>query len=157
MNNKKEKDLFVKEEIKKEKNAAIHFVDRHVGSRLRQLRRACGMSQDELAQAVGLTFQQVQKYEKGANRISSSKLYEFAKRLEVKVENFFQGLDENFIYAGKEYNNCSLGDAKADTKHFTKDNINSEADILIQKFKEIKDGKNRAMILDLAEQLRKIV
>jgi transcriptional regulator with XRE-family HTH domain len=65
--------------------ALSHPVDTHVGSRLRQRRALLGMSQTDLGRAVGLTFQQVQKYERGFNRVSSSRLFEFAKVLDVPV------------------------------------------------------------------------
>lgn len=64
-------------------------VDIHVGSRVRLRRTLLGMSQDTLAQAVGLTFQQIQKYEHGANRIGSSRLLQMAQVLEVPVGYFF--------------------------------------------------------------------
>ena len=67
----------------------FHPVDVHVGTRLRQRRALLGMSQTALGNAVGLTFQQVQKYERGSNRISSSRLFEFAKVLDVPVSHFF--------------------------------------------------------------------
>ncbi len=66
--------------------------DIHVGARVRSLRRQQSLSQTDLAGELGLTFQQVQKYEKGTNRISSSKLYEIANRLGVPVGYFFEGL-----------------------------------------------------------------
>lgn len=69
-------------------------VDVHVGRRLRALRKERGYSQQTLASAVGLTFQQAQKYERGANRISASKLYAFAALLKVSVNTFFVGLPE---------------------------------------------------------------
>ena len=67
-------------------------VDLHVGARLRMRRKLIGASQESLADALGLTFQQVLKYERGANRVSASKLYEAAKFLGVTVEFFFDGL-----------------------------------------------------------------
>ncbi len=70
----------------------FHPVDLHVGTRLRQRRALFGMSQTALGNAVGLTFQQVQKYERGSNRISSSRLFEFAKVLDVPVSHFFDEL-----------------------------------------------------------------
>jgi transcriptional regulator with XRE-family HTH domain len=70
-----------------------HPVDVHVGARLRLFRIERGMSQTEMAQGVGLTFQQVQKYEKGTNRVSASKLFEFARLLKVPVHAFFAGLE----------------------------------------------------------------
>jgi transcriptional regulator with XRE-family HTH domain len=69
---------------------ARHPVDVHVAARLRQRRILLGMSQSALGNAVGITFQQVQKYEGGGNRISSSRLFEFAKILNVPVSHFFK-------------------------------------------------------------------
>lgn len=67
-------------------------VDAHVGQRIRARRVVMGYSQDKLAQALGLTFQQVQKYEKGVNRVGASRLFDLARVLEVPVAFFFQGL-----------------------------------------------------------------
>ena len=64
-------------------------VDSHVGSRLRLRRTLLGMSQEKLGNSVGLTFQQIQKYERGANRVGSSRLYQFCKVLDVPVSFFF--------------------------------------------------------------------
>ncbi len=65
-------------------------VDVHVGARLRMRRTLLGMSQSSLGDAIGLTFQQVQKYERGANRIGSSRLYDLARVLDVPVTFFFE-------------------------------------------------------------------
>lgn len=67
-------------------------VDLHVGAAIRTRRRLVGVSQEALAAALGLTFQQVQKYERGSNRVSASKLYEIARRLGVGIGHFFEGL-----------------------------------------------------------------
>lgn len=67
-------------------------VDVHVGLRIRRRRRELGMGQEALAGKLGLTFQQVQKYERGANRVSASKLYETARALAVPAAWFFEGL-----------------------------------------------------------------
>lgn len=71
---------------------APHYVDSHVGTRLRQGREHRGISQEKLGNVAGITFQQVQKYERGINRISASKLYEFAEALGVNVAFFFEGM-----------------------------------------------------------------
>ncbi len=68
-------------------------VDRHVGLRIRMRRRELGMSQERLAEAIGLTFQQVQKYERASNRVSASKLWEIAKVLRTNVAYFYDGLE----------------------------------------------------------------
>ncbi|KQV62217.1 Cro/Cl family transcriptional regulator [Caulobacter sp. Root343] len=67
-------------------------VDLHVGARIRMRRKILGVSQERLAEDLGLTFQQIQKYERGANRVSASKLYEIAKSLQSSVGYFFEGL-----------------------------------------------------------------
>jgi transcriptional regulator with XRE-family HTH domain len=67
-------------------------VDLHVGARIRLRRRMQGVSQEKLADALGLTFQQVQKYERGANRVSASKLYEISATLKSPISFFFEGL-----------------------------------------------------------------
>ncbi|WP_323989178.1 MULTISPECIES: helix-turn-helix domain-containing protein [Nguyenibacter] len=68
-------------------------VDIHVGSRIRLRRTLLGMSQERLGDALGLTFQQVQKYERGTNRVSASRLYELTHVLDVPVSFFFDGLE----------------------------------------------------------------
>ena len=74
-----------------------HPVDVHVGARVRQRRTLLGMSQEKLGAAVGLTFQQIQKYERGANRVGASRLYEFSKVLDVPVSYFFEEMPANVL------------------------------------------------------------
>ena len=69
----------------------VHPIDKHVGSRARMRRMMLGMSQEKLGDALGLTFQQVQKYEKGMNRISASRLQHMSQILQVPVPFFFEG------------------------------------------------------------------
>ena len=71
-----------------------HPVDVHVGKRVRHRRWLIGMTQQQLAEQVGIKFQQIQKYETGANRISASRLWDIAEALDVPVSFFFEGLDE---------------------------------------------------------------
>ena len=71
-----------------------HPVDRYVGRRVADRRISMGFNQSDLGRALGLTFQQVQKYEKGSNRISSSKLWDISQFLDVDVAYFFEGLSE---------------------------------------------------------------
>jgi transcriptional regulator with XRE-family HTH domain len=69
-----------------------HLVDIHVGARIRMRRKSMGLSQTQLADSVGITFQQLQKYERGANRVSASKLYGMAVTLQTSVAWFFEGM-----------------------------------------------------------------
>jgi len=77
-----------------------HPVDVHVGSRVRLRRTLLGMSQQRLGEAVGLTFRQIQKYERGANRIGSSRLFEFSQVLDVPVDYFFEDMPSDIAAAG---------------------------------------------------------
>ncbi|QBF32903.1 helix-turn-helix domain-containing protein [Thalassococcus sp. S3] len=71
-----------------------HPVDVHVGKRVRHRRWLIGMTQQQLAEHVGIKFQQIQKYETGANRISASRLWDIADALDVQVSFFFEGLED---------------------------------------------------------------
>ncbi|NUH65981.1 helix-turn-helix transcriptional regulator [Sulfitobacter sp. S0837] len=73
----------------------VHVVDVHVGKRIRQRRWLTGMTQQKLAEMVGIKFQQIQKYETGANRVSASRLWDIADALGVPVSFFFEGLKED--------------------------------------------------------------
>ena len=70
-----------------------HPVDVHVGKRIRQRRWLIGMTQQQLAEQVGIKFQQIQKYETGANRVSASRLWDIARTLDVPVAFFFEGIE----------------------------------------------------------------
>lgn len=72
-------------------------VDVHVGSRIRERRLTLGMSQTALGNALGLTFQQVQKYERGTNRVSASTLWKAATTLKVPASYFFEGMEDGAI------------------------------------------------------------
>lgn len=73
----------------------IHRVDRHVGGRIRARRRELGISQESLAARIGTSFQQIQKYERAANRVSASKLYEISQTLSCSPGWFFEELTES--------------------------------------------------------------
>ncbi|MBY0406493.1 MAG: helix-turn-helix domain-containing protein, partial [Rickettsiales bacterium] len=69
-------------------------IDAHVGKRLRLRRTMMGLSQEALAKAVGITFQQVQKYEKGVNAMNANRLYEFSQFMHIPISYFFEGLNQ---------------------------------------------------------------
>jgi transcriptional regulator with XRE-family HTH domain len=79
---------------KAELDRAPNPIDVHVGLQVRLRRKELKISQEKLAETLGLTFQQVQKYERGTNRISASKLYEIARSLRVSIAWFFEGLSD---------------------------------------------------------------
>lgn len=80
--------------MKKRSTKQHQMIDREVGKRLRVIRNARGFSQECLAEKLGLTFQQVQKYESGKNRISASRIWDICKVVEKPINYFFDGLDD---------------------------------------------------------------
>lgn len=79
-----------------------HNVDVHVGKRIRHRRWMIGMTQQQLAEKVGIKFQQIQKYETGMNRVSASRLWDIAQAVDVPVSFFFEGLDESQLQSAVE-------------------------------------------------------
>ena len=82
-------------EVKRKTKGTADVIDKHVGIRIRNRRTLMGLSQEKLADSVGVTFQQVQKYERGTNRVSASRLFSFSKILGVSIDYFYDGLDQN--------------------------------------------------------------
>lgn len=80
---------------------AFDAVDVHVGSRIQLRRTLLGMSQTELGEASGVTFQQIQKYERGANRVSASRLWRLAIALDVPLQYFFDEMPQDLVGAGR--------------------------------------------------------
>jgi transcriptional regulator with XRE-family HTH domain len=123
-------------------------IDRHVGSRVRMRRVLVGMSQEKLGDSLGLTFQQVQKYEKGTNRIGASRLQQIAKILQVPVSFFFEGAP---VDAG-----LVDGPGFEDTggTAYMSDFLSTvEGMQLAKAFMRIKDVKVRRRIVDLIESM----
>jgi transcriptional regulator with XRE-family HTH domain len=120
--------------------------DKHVGSRVRMRRRALGKSQTWLADAVDLTFQQIQKYENGTNRMGSSRLQQFANLLNVPISYFFEGAPVASL-RGKA---SAEGPSTAYLSKF----ISSEDGLtLIKAFMQIKDKKLKRGIARLVKQI----
>ena len=122
-----------------------HPVDIHVGARVRLRRIELGMSQEKLAAELGLTFQQVQKYERAANRISASRLYHIGKVLDVKVPFFYEGYSD----AGS-----LSGFAEPPAEAFQSDLLQRRDTIeLVNAFYAIDNPTLRRQLLDLAKGL----
>ncbi|GAA6208000.1 helix-turn-helix transcriptional regulator [Cognatishimia sp. WU-CL00825] len=90
-----------------------HPVDVHVGKRIRHRRWLVGMTQQQLAEQVGIKFQQIQKYETGANRVSASRLWDIAEALEVPVSFFFEGIGESNTESTSSFPADLMGDKEA--------------------------------------------
>lgn len=122
-------------------------VDIHVGNRIRMRRMLIGMSQEKLGDALGLTFQQVQKYEKGANRVSASRLHHMSKTLGVPIQFFFDDMPLS------TENNVD-GLEESETAGNLMDFLNSaEGFQLGRSFSQIEDPVVRRRILDLVKSL----
>jgi transcriptional regulator with XRE-family HTH domain len=121
-------------------------IDKHVGSRVRMRRMMLGMSQEKLGDALGLTFQQVQKYEKGTNRIGASRLQQISQILQVPVAFFFEGAPN--LHPQPE------GMAEAPSPAYVSDFLaTSEGLALTKAFTRIKQPRLRRRIVDLVEEI----
>ena len=94
-------------------DGAPNPIDIHVGNRVRMCRTLMGMSQERLGQALGLTFQQVQKYERGMNRIGASRLWDISQVLNTPVSFFYEGISEDAENLSPRHINESLSPAKS--------------------------------------------
>jgi transcriptional regulator with XRE-family HTH domain len=124
-------------------------IDKHVGSRVRMRRMMLSMSQEKLGDALGLTFQQVQKYEKGTNRIGASRLQQISQILQVPVAFFFEGAPN----VGGDGSRVS-GMGEAPSPAYVSDFLaTSDGLSLTKAFMRIKSNKLRRRIVDLVEQI----
>ena len=120
--------------------------DKHVGSRVRMRRMMLGMSQTELGKNIGLTFQQVQKYEKGTNRIGAGRLQQIAHILRVPVSFFFEGSTREAGAAGE----IELAPLPSYVTDFL---ATSDGLALTKAFMQIKDVKLRSRIVNLVQEI----
>jgi len=116
-----------------------HPVDVHVGKRVRHRRWMVGMTQQQLGEAVGIKFQQIQKYETGMNRVSASRLWDIAHAMDVSISFFFEGLEGESAAAASDN---ALGDLLAD----------KEALELVRSYYAIPENQRRRLF-DLARVL----
>jgi transcriptional regulator with XRE-family HTH domain len=122
-------------------------IDVHVGSRVRLRRTLLGMSQEKLGTAIGLTFQQVQKYERGANRIGASRLFDLARVLDVPVSFFFEEMGGGQERHGAEA--VELRNETSDPDPMAK----RETLELVRAYYRIPDAQLRRRLFDLAKAL----
>ncbi len=127
-------------------------VDIHVGSRLRLRRMMLGMTQNTLAKALDLSFQQIQKYERGTNRMGSSRLYQLSRILDVPIAYFFDGAPKGGTARARR---SGSGDSQAQSK-----SINPQAKretlLLVRAYTRIADPAVRKRLLEMARAMSKI-
>lgn len=133
------------EQMTKTSSRGPNPIDIHVGSRIRLRRQLMKMSQEKLGDELGVTFQQVQKYERGANRVGASRLYRLSRVLEVPVQFFFEGLSDQAPVKAMADN---------DQTPVVYDFIQSSDGVsLAESFSRIKDAKVRRRVLELVRTL----
>ncbi len=127
----------------------FHPIDAHVGKRLRVRRKLLSMSQTKLGDAVGLTFQQIQKYERGANRIGASRLFEFSEILSVPISYFFEDMPDDVKASTRidEPRSQAIETAILDPM------LEPDSVALIQAYSQIENASVRKMLFNLAKAL----
>lgn len=131
----------------KKKKGGPSPIDVHVGSRVRLRRMILGMSQEALGKALGLTFQQVQKYEKGVNRVGASRLFELSKLLDVPIQFFYDDYDAKFGGPSFALAEPDIGD------EFMKFINSPEGVQLCRHFSAIDDPEVKKRVLDLVKSI----
>jgi transcriptional regulator with XRE-family HTH domain len=123
-------------------------VDAYIAQKLRQFRISAGMTQDRLGELTGLSFQQIQKYEKAKNRVSASKLFEFSQILNQPVSAFFNG-----IKADRDYYNYDFKSEKMQIKDLKK--FDKEVLPLVKAFGRIENNQSKKHLIALANSISK--
>ncbi len=128
-----------------------HPVDIHVGRRLRLKRTFLGRSQESVGKQIGVTFQQIQKYERGINRMGASRLYDFAKTLGVQVSYFFEGFDD---YTLDDANAAMMAAAEPNAPAFEHQDINNRETLEVMRaYYRVKNPAVRKRIVELIKAM----
>lgn len=140
----------IPQNTKTKSSSSINAVDAYVGSRIRLCRGITGYSQEKLAEEMGITFQQVQKYERGLNRVSAGRLWKLSKILGVSVNFFFDGMD---ALPQPSLTGAPMGFYEEST--IIEDNVLERKDVLelVRYYLQISDPKVAKNILDLVKSL----
>lgn len=126
----------------------LNRIDKRIGRRIKQVRKSCGLSQIELADRVGISFQQIQKYEKGATKISVFRLHQISEALGIPITDFFKEGESFFKVSGPKVEYAS---AETPLEHSL---LNKEEVILLKLFRKIRNVKLRDGIL---RQIRGVI
>jgi transcriptional regulator with XRE-family HTH domain len=134
-------------------------IDIHVGSRMKLRRTLMGMSQEKLGEALGLTFQQVQKYERGANRVSASRLFDLSRILDVPISFFYDDMPEPLATSyggqiGSQGMRRAMGFSEAQEGFGHDDTMNRKETLeLVRAYYRITDNAVRKRVFDLIRSL----
>lgn len=135
-------------------NGEPNKIDIHVGKKLLQRRSMLKITQEIMAKKLGITYQQIQKYEKGANRIAASRLWDFAQVLGVSINYFFEDIDDDLAQQSPRF--LQDGDVtgfEADRQGNLEDEAKHEIDVLIRAFYKLPTKKARLYILKVMEEI----
>ena len=146
-----DKHLQKKSTRSRQADGSPHPIDVHVGHRMRLRRILLGMSQENLAARLGLTFQQVQKYERGLNRISGSRLYDISQILQVPIDYFFDEFSEDTLTSAPDMS--VLSSANSEDELCTELMGREESIILVNSYNKIKNPHLRRLLYDLIESM----
>ena len=128
-------------------------IDIHVGSRVRLRRNLLGMNQTDLGKAVGTSYQQIQKYERGVNRVGASRLFNLGRALDVPVSFFFEDLSPEAAGGGKRR---ARGLSEAPASVLEPDSLSKRETVeLIRAYYRVKDPRVRKRVLDLLQAVGK--
>ena len=126
-----------------------HPVDIHVGRRLRLKRTFLGLSQEAVGKQIGVTFQQIQKYERGINRMGASRLYDFSKALGVQIAYFFEGFGDYVMEDG-----TMMAAAEPNAASFEHENVNNRETLEVMRaYYRIKNPAVRKRIVELIKAM----
>ena len=129
-------------------------IDVHVGTRIRLRRTLLGMSQERLGEALGLTFQQVQKYERGVNRVGASRLFDLSRVLDVPISFFFDDMPENLAASFGGPSSHRSGGLPAGAEPFPDDTLNRRETLeLVRAYYRITDPNVRKRMFDLIKSM----
>jgi len=151
------------DELGNDKESKASAIDVHVGTRIRLRRTLLGLSQERLGEALGLTFQQVQKYERGTNRVGASRLFDLSRVLDVPISFFFDDLPEQLSGGyGGQGSTASLGGRRTFAFAEAQEGFGAAADEpsnrretleLVRAYFRITDSAVRKRVLDLVKSL----
>ena len=138
-------------------SGAPNPIDVHVGTRIRMRRNLLGWSQEKLGDLLGLTFQQVQKYEKGLNRVSASRLWDFSMVLNIPVSFFFEDMDKEIANQGpRMFSNKEVVDLNEEVDNFNDDPMRKKETLdLINAYYKIANRQAARHLFDLVVAMSK--
>ncbi|MGH1376629.1 MAG: helix-turn-helix domain-containing protein [Alphaproteobacteria bacterium] len=147
-------------EVKRKTKGTPDTIDKHVGRQLRNRRTLVGLSQEKLAESVGVTFQQIQKYERGTNRISASRLFSFSRILEVSIDYFYEGIESatssKSAYGMADNDQEEFGSTSAKIKSMPEDLMARKETLdLVRIYYSVQDPKMRKDILKFVKSMVK--